>query len=65
MAILSHGAETQRQMKVDIGRQMVPMVGCLEATEEKPIEDRKNDENIRENSVIRTLEDKGTCNRVL
>jgi len=52
-------------MKVDIGRQMVSVVRCLKATEEKFREDRTNDDNIRENSMIRTLEDKGTCNREL
>ena len=45
-------------MKVDIGRQMAQMVRCVKATEEKPREDRTNDENIRENSMIRALEDK-------
>jgi hypothetical protein len=45
-------------MKVDIGRQMAPMVRYLNATEEKPREDRTNDENVGENSMIRTLEDK-------
>ena len=45
-------------MKVYIDRQMAPMVRCLKATEGKPREDRTNDENITENSMIRTLEDK-------
>jgi hypothetical protein len=45
-------------MKVDIGRQMAPMVRCLKATEEKPREDRTNGKNIRETSMIGTLEDK-------
>jgi len=35
MFILSHAAETKRQIKVDIGRQMAPMVRCLNATEKK------------------------------
>jgi len=54
-----------RNIETDEGRQMVPMVRCLKTTEEKPREDRTIDENIRQNSMIRTLEDKGTCNRVL
>jgi hypothetical protein len=35
-------------MKVDISRQMAPMVRCLKATEEKPRGDRTNGENIRD-----------------
>jgi hypothetical protein len=45
-------------MKVDIGTQMALMVRCLEATETKPREDGTNDENIGENSMIRTPDDK-------
>ena len=53
-------------MKVDdIGRLVVPMVRFLKATEGKPRHDRTNDENIRENSKIKTLEDKRTSNRIL
>jgi hypothetical protein len=45
-------------MKVDIGRQMAPMVRCLKAIEEKPREDRTNGENIRETSMTGALKDK-------